>query len=106
MVVSDGKDSPDNSNNNDNGGDNDDDGDNNSRAINSPNTAAATADNDNHDDEGVPRKTLVTSMTWRTMDAVDDDIPEGGVSNRPAMKLKQYSSLTFEALAPPRSCCS
>ncbi len=36
----------------------------------------------------------------------DADIPEGGASNRPTTKLRQYSSLTFKALAPPRSGCS
>jgi hypothetical protein len=73
-----------------------------------PDTATANDDDkdDNDDDEGVPRKTLVTAMIRRKMDAADADIPEGGALNGPTTKLRQYLSLTFEALAPPRSGCS
>ncbi len=67
--------------------------------------AAAAADDDN-DDEGVPRKTLVNAMIRRKSDAAEADILEGGASNGPTMKLRQYSSFTFEASAPPRSGCS
>jgi hypothetical protein len=38
--------------------------------------------------------------------AANTDILERGASNGPRTKLRQYSSLTFEALAPPRSGCS
>jgi hypothetical protein len=40
------------------------------------------------------------------MDAADANIPEGGALSGPTTKLGQYSSLIFEALAPPRSGCS
>jgi hypothetical protein len=105
-VVSDGEDLPDDGDGDGDydGGDDDDDGDDDDRAINSSDTAAAAATAD--DDEGMPRKTLVTAMIRRKTDAADDDIPEEGASNGPTMKLRQYSSLTFEASAPPRSGCS
>jgi hypothetical protein len=107
MVMSDGKDLPDNDKGNNKGGHNDNDGDNEDRAINLSYTAAAAAIADNNDnDEGVPRKTLVTAMIQRKMDAANADILEGGMSNGLTMKLRQYSSLTFEASAPPRSGCS
>jgi hypothetical protein len=106
-VVSDGKDSRDDGD--DDGGDDDDDGDDEDRAINLPDTAAAADDgnkDNDKDDEGVPRKTLVTATIGRKTDAADADIPEGGASNGPTKKLRQYSSLTFEASAPSRSGCS
>jgi hypothetical protein len=76
-----------------------------------PDTAAATATvttaaADNDDDEGVPRKTLVTATIQRKTDVANADIPEGGASDGPMTKLRQYSSLTFKALDPPRSGCS
>jgi hypothetical protein len=118
--VSDGKDLPDNSNGEDDCGDDDNDGDNNDWAINLPatigtvklqyhaanNAAGGGGDNDDNDFEGVPRKTLVTVTIWRKTDATDTDILEGGTSNGPTTKVRQYSSLTFEASALPRSGCS
>ncbi len=110
--MSDGKDSPDDGDGDDDGGDDDDDGDNDDRAINLSDTAAAAAAAAtaaaavNNDDEGMPRKTLVTTTIQRKMDAAGADIPEGGASNGPTMKLRQYSSLIFEASALPRSGCS
>jgi hypothetical protein len=115
VIVSNGKDLPDNGNSDNDGGNdgNDNDGDDKDWAINSPDTAAtaaviaaaaAAADDDNN--EGMPRKTLVTATIWRKIDTANADIPEGGAQNRPATKLRQYLSLTFEALAPPRSGCS
>ncbi len=127
--MSNGKDFPDNSNGNNKGGNNDEDRDDNDRAINMPNTAAAAttaaaaaaaaatttaaataaaiaAAAATNNDEGVLRKTLVTATIRRKMDAANADIPEGWASNGPTTKLRQYLSLTFEALAPPRSGCS
>ncbi len=104
MVVSDGEDLPDDGNGNDEGGDNDDDGDDNNQAISLPNTAAAANNEDN--DEGMPRKSLVTTTIRRKTDAANADIPEGGAPNRLTTKLRQYSSLTFKASTPPRSGCS
>jgi hypothetical protein len=118
--MSDGKDLPDDGNGNDDGGDNDDDGDDNNQAINSPDTAGTIelqyhaadnaagggGDNDDDDDEGVPRKTLVTATIRRKTDAANADFPEGGVLNGRTTKVGQYSSITFEASAPPRSGCS
>ncbi len=105
MVVSNGKGLPDNGNGNNDCGNDDNDRDNDNRPINLPDTAvAAAADDDN--DEGMPRKTLVTTMIRRKKDSTNADIPEGGVSNGPMTKLRQYSSLTFEASTLPRSGCS
>jgi hypothetical protein len=102
--VSNGKDLPDNGNSNKDRGNN---GDIDNQAINLPNTATADDnDNDDDDDEGVPRKTLVTATIRRKTDAANADIPEGGALNGPMTKLRQNSSLTFKALAPPRSGCS
>jgi hypothetical protein len=56
--------------------------------------------------EGVPRKTLVTTTIQRKTDTNDADIPEGGASNGPTTKVGQYLSLTFKVSAPPRSGCS
>jgi hypothetical protein len=102
------KDLPDNGDGDDDGSDNDNNGDDDSRAINSSDTAAANdnEDDNNNGDEGVPRKTLVTATIRRKMDAANADIPEGGASNGPTTKLRQYSSLNFEALAPPTGGCS
>ncbi len=108
-VVSNGEDLPDNGDGNDDGGDDDDDRDNNDdRAINLPDTAVAAAAAVDIDDnnEGVLRKTLVTATIRRKNYATDADIPEGGALNGPTTKLRQLLSLTFEALAPPRSGCS
>ncbi len=106
-VVSNGKDFPDDSYGNDGSGDNDNNGDDNDRAIKLPHTATTNDNNkDANDlDEGVPRKTLVTAMIRRKTDATNTDIPEGGASNGPTRKLRQYSSLTFKASAPLRSGC-
>jgi hypothetical protein len=73
----------------DNVGDDDEEGDNNDHAINFPNTAAVNNNDDNKDDEGMPRKTLVTATIQRKIDAANADIPEGGALNRPIMKLGQ-----------------
>jgi hypothetical protein len=117
--VSDGEDSPDDGDGEDDCGDDDDDGDDDDRAINSANTvgtielqyhaadnaAGGGEDDDDDDGEGVPRKTLVTATIRRKTNAADADIPEGGASNGPTT-IGQYSSLTFEASAPPRSGCA
>ncbi len=91
------------------------------QAINLPNTAGTIklqyhaannatrgeGDDDNNDNnEVMPRKTLVTATIRRKTDAANADIPEGGASNGPTTKVGQYSSLAFEALARPRSGCS
>ncbi len=104
-VMSDGKDSPDDCNGNKekDGGNNDNAGDNKDWGINLPDTAAAATnedDDNNDDDEGMLRKNLVIATIWRKTDATDADIPEGGASNGPTTKLRQYSSLTVKALAP------
>ncbi len=107
MVVSNGEDLPNDSNGNNGGGDDDNDGDDDDQAINLPDYApAATAANKDANDEGMPRKTLVTATIRKKMDAANADIPKGGASNGPMLKLRQYSGLTFEAMAPPRSGCS
>ncbi len=116
-VVSDGEDFPDDGD--DNCGDNNEDGDDNNWAISLPDTvgtiklqyhaadnaARGGGDNDNNNDECMPRKTLVTATIRRKTDAANSD-PEGGASNRPTTNVGHYSSLTFEALALPRSGCS
>ncbi len=106
MVVSGGKDLLDNCDGNNNSGNDDDDGDNNDQAINLPDTATAATSNAATNDEGMPRKILVTATIRRKMDAADANILEGGALNGPTTKLRQYSSLTFESLALPRSGCS
>jgi hypothetical protein len=104
-AMSKGKDSLDDGDGDDDGGDNDDDGDDNDRAINLPDNAAAAATNNDDNDESVPRKTLVTATIRRKTDATDADIPEGRASNGQTMKFRQCLSLTFKALALPRSGC-
>jgi hypothetical protein len=94
LWTSDGKDMPDDGNGDNDSGNNDDDGNNNDWAINSPDHAAAAAAN-NDNDEGMPRKILVTAMLFRKTDAANADIPEGGASNGPTTMLTQYLSLTF-----------
>jgi hypothetical protein len=104
--MSDGNNSLDNGDNDNKGGNDDDHRDDDNWAINLPDTAAAANATNGNNDEGVPMKTLVTATIWRKTDAADAGIQKGGVLNGPTTKLIQYSSLTFEALALPRSGCS
>ncbi len=70
------------------------------------NAAGVGGDNDKDNNEGVPRKTLVTATIRRKTYAANADISEGGASNGPTTKVRQYSSLNLKAPALPRSGCS